>query len=144
MEYQPRNRMLTEEEYAKFLTVKDAKREAVFNLMCTVNTTLVEAGRTTGAEIFRGWKDINSYFPGYNNGTNTLHVRLSSVENNKRKLTITMRELDSRLMEEERKRVSLGLEYDSVVRTVLEPTLISGTPSSVIRLLKNELPEPKH
>ncbi len=143
MENQPNGRVLTEHEYADVLAAKDARRDANFSIMSAVNETLISEQRTTGGEIFPGWKDINSYFPYPTNGDNRiLHVRISPVDGS-RKIRISMRELDREKMLDERKRVSFGSETQSQLRILLEPTLIPGTKSSILKVLKKELPKPK-
>ena len=145
MENEPQQRMLTEREYALYLAAKNARRDKIFKTMSAVSKTLTQEGITAGAEVFPGWKDVNCYFPYHTNPGNTvLHIRLSPVEDDKRKLTVTMRELNSEIMVDERKRVSIGAESQSQIRIVLEPTLIPNRSSSVIKLLKKELSKPEY
>lgn len=133
-------RMLSEEEYKKHVDIKDRKRARMRKAMEGANEALIEEGRTAGAKIHTGWKNIDSYFP--YNPDSILHVEISPVADNNRKLRIAIRELDSARWEEERKLVSYGAEHQSVTRTILEPTLIPNGRSSIIKLLRAELPLP--
>lgn len=131
---------LKDEEYNEFITAKDARRAAMLKTMTKINEVLIGDGTTTGAQIYAGWKDINCFFP---YGANILHVRISPVQDNKRKLTIAMRELDPEIMLEERKRTSIGNEHQAQIRIIQEPILIPDTPASIIELLREKLPLPK-
>lgn len=92
-------KILSEKEYASILAKKNAKRAAMLATMTRINEALIGDGLTTGAVIYPGWKDINSYFP---LPSAVLHVQLNPVPDNKRKLMITMKILDLALWEEER------------------------------------------
>jgi hypothetical protein len=140
-------RVLSDYDYEKLVEAKNKRRTAMLATMARVNEALVADGRTTGAQIHAGWKDINSYFPlppaNPEEDKKVLHVQLSPIPDNKRKLRITIRELNCALWEEEIKIVSYGAEHQSVTRIILESTLIPNRRASIIDRLRRELPLPK-
>lgn len=137
-------RGMTNREYEQLIATKDARRAAIAETMTQVNDALAKEGRTTGAEIVPGWKDVNGFFPyGTSPGNRILHVRLSPVLDDGM-IKLSIRELDREKMLEDRKLTSTGDEHQALVRIIKEPTLIPDAASSIIELVRAELPLPQN
>lgn len=131
--------LYSETELAAILARQNARKAIISRTLAKANQALIKEGITTGGEIHLGWNAVDCFFLYDGPGDRVLHIRVRPVPDDKRKLKITMRELDRERMLEERQRVSTGDEHQALVRTILEPTLIPNNSASITKLLRQEL-----
>lgn len=141
--FPPNAPIFSDAQYKAELAKLEPFRTSAFGIMQGVRLDLIAQGLTTElAEVYKGWKRIDCYFPRIDDPDKIIHLQLAAAKRSSI-VDVMVREMDREKMLKERERVSAGDEHAAVIRTFGPKGKILCSHDTLAALMEQVLEVPK-